>query len=60
MPPPVNRNPIARMKNRILTNKVEREHLSGDIEALEQERQGIIGIMGVSFAGLKTVLWGWM
>ena len=60
MPPPVNRNPIARMKNRILTNKVEREHLSGDIEALEQERQGIIGIMGVSFAVLKTVLWGWM
>lgn len=36
------------MRKEILTNKVEREHLSGDIDALEQERQGIIGVMAVS------------
>ena len=47
MPAPF-KNPLADLREKIHKNKTEREHLTGDIKALEQEREGILGIIGVS------------
>ncbi len=55
MPAPL-KNPLADLREKIHKNKTEREHLTGDIKALEQEREGILSIIGVRESNFPTIL----